>query len=148
MVLIKRDPLRTNVELPQSSENIDLMKERPGRLIQPPCGDTKTNQSYKDQYDINKIIDRYNRTGEFRPLRKTEPVFRDLSAFDFEQMENRIAEIEGQFTQLPVEIRKRFDHSALEMLRFLENPKNRDEAIKLGLVKPPKESAAEGGKKE
>jgi phage internal scaffolding protein len=42
-----------------------------------------------------------------------------------------------QFDQLPALIRDRFHNDPQEMLAFLNDPNNYDEAIKLGLVNPP-----------
>lgn len=144
MILINRDLLRQNLTLPQTEENKQLMAARPGRLIQPPCGRGRTQYQYKDECDVNKIIQRYNQTGEFYHMRKTEPVYRDMTAIDFEFMNNEIAKMEETFMQLPVEIRARFHYSTQEMLAFLDDDKNRDEAEKIGLIerkKPPETPA-------
>jgi len=46
----------------------------------------------------------------------------------------RVQELQGQFAGLPAKLRKRFSNNPENMLRFLEDPKNAGEAVKLGLL--------------
>jgi len=50
-------------------------------------------------------------------------------------MTDRVMKIGQSFRELPAEIRNRFRNDPEELLRFTENPQNRDEAIKLGLIR-------------
>lgn len=114
-------------------------------------------QEFADEADINTIMDRYKTTGLLvDPLipRSVQPEFGDYSSVDdFHTAQNIIAEAQELFFELPASLRKRFSNDPAEMLRFLEDPSNRDEAISLGFIdsppvvdNPPIVSPPDGGK--
>lgn len=43
-------------------------------------GESMTQQSHRDSVDVNKIIERYDRTGQLPPM-ASNPVYGDVSAF-------------------------------------------------------------------
>lgn len=98
--------------------------------------DTLTQQHFENEVNINMIMARYNRTGLFPQC--TEPMnFEDVSTVgDFHSIQNRLALAKENFMKLPSDMRKRFNNSAVELLDFLADAKNRAEAEKLGLVNP------------
>jgi phage internal scaffolding protein len=100
-----------------------------------------TQQHFKDESDINTIMSKYQRTGFLvDPLVavSSRPEFGDFSTMsDFMDAQNVIAEANQLFAELPSSIRKRFNNDPAEMLYFLGEPDNKDEAIKLGLVNAP-----------
>lgn len=51
---------------------------------------------------------------------------------------NIVARAKTMFDDLPSELRDRFNNDPTKLLKFLDDPNNKDEAIKLGLVNPPK----------
>lgn len=63
-----------------------------------------------------------------------QPRFMDLTAVDYMAANNRIVAGRNAFNNLPSKIRARFQNDPYQLLRFLDNPNNREEAIKLGLV--------------
>lgn len=84
---------------------------------------------------------RYQRTGVLgNPLAVggREPQFGDFtSVHDFHTAQNILAESTQLFEQLPAQLRKRFENDPGQMLEFLGDENNREEAIKLGLVANP-----------
>ena len=100
-----------------------------------------TQQHFRDECDINNIIARYNKTGVLvDPLHPgtAQPSFGDFSSMlDYQEAQNIIIYANQAFALLPAYLRKRFNNEPAEMLQFLEKEENRDEAIKLGLVKRP-----------
>lgn len=130
----KNDLLRSNRTFAQNEENIDLMKTRPGRLIQPPSGASRTDQDAEAESNPNKIIERYNITGELHHVRTTRPVYLDMTAIDFQEMREKTTRIEETFMELPGKIRKKFEHNPAKMMFWLQDPKNFNEAVELGLV--------------
>ncbi len=65
----------------------------------------------------------------------TEAVFGDFSNVeDYQTMLDRINEAQRKFDALPARIRHYFGNDPAELIAFLDDPENRDEAIKLGLV--------------
>jgi len=62
--------------------------------------------------------------------------FADCTANDFQVMQNTLATVQAQFMGLPSRLRTRFSNRPDIMMTWLEDPKNRDEALKLGLITP------------
>lgn len=100
-------------------------------------GPSLTLQSAKQECDINFIIARHAKTGEFYPgLTSTRtPSFGDVSEVpDYQQSLNFIIESQNAFDALPSKIRKRFNHNPSDLLHFMADESNREEAISLGLI--------------
>jgi len=96
----------------------------------------KTQQHYKEECDINTIVARFGLTGEV-PQGYKAPMSGDFTGVnDFHTAMNAVKEAEASFMQLPAHLRKRFGGDPQELMRFLDDGKNRDEAVKLGLVPP------------
>lgn len=96
-----------------------------------------TQQQFKDATDINRIIAKYKKTGEFPLLTKKGGVYADLTNItDYHSMLNSIHNATSAFSTLPAALRLRFHNDPGELLAFLQDPNNREEGIKLGLVEP------------
>lgn len=97
-------------------------------------------QEFRDEADINNIIKKYQATGFLIDPSVTssrQPMFGDYTnAPDFERAQQIVAVAQENFDALPVRLRERFNYDPVELLRFLDNPDNRDEAIKLGIIEP------------
>lgn len=101
-----------------------------------------TQQHFKDDADINNIMARYQKTGVLvDPLTQTtrKPMFDDFSELgDFRDHQQAVIEAQDMFMQLPSKLRARFANDPAELLQWLSDPANKDEAIELGLMsKPP-----------
>nr|QJB20853.1 MAG: internal scaffolding protein [Microvirus sp.] len=98
--------------------------------------ESMTQQQFKDQADINVIMSTYMKTGEF-PLSQRQGFYADVSEVaDYQTALNTVIKAEEAFMDLPAEIRKRFQNDPQEMLSFLADNKNDEEAISLGLKVP------------
>lgn len=97
-----------------------------------------THQSFKDECDINVIVARCMKTGYLvDPLTAStrQPLYGDfVSASDFQEAQNLLADSIDRFESLPSALRARFSNDPALLLSFLEDPSNRQEAIKLGLI--------------
>lgn len=92
-------------------------------------------QEFKQECDINQIMKRYENYGVL-PEVKEGGVFADVSnCGDFLAAQNVVAEAKNAFASLPASVRDRFRNDPAQLLAFLDDDKNRDEAVKLGLVK-------------
>jgi phage internal scaffolding protein len=104
-----------------------------------------TQQHFKDECDVNTIMSRYLKTGFLTdPLKPptSRPMFGDFSsALDFHNAQTIIAEAQQTFDSLPSFIRDRFNNDPAQLLAFLGDEKNKDEAIKLGIISPTPEEA-------
>lgn len=108
---------------------------------------SKTDQSFKEDCDVNFIVNKFTKTGIF-PESRGPGVFADMSNIpDLTEAMTTVTNAQQAFNELPAETRKRFGNSPVELYNFLMNPKNDDEAIKLGFktrLAPPVSKQAEG----
>lgn len=104
-----------------------------------PKGESLTEQSHKDQCDINKIIDRFKTTGSLRHVNAMDGVFDEkleLTGLDYKQAVDIAMNAEKAFGKLPSGIRNRFDNDPGKLLDFVNNPENIEEGRELGLIAP------------
>lgn len=101
------------------------------------CRDASlTQQHQKDQADINYIIEQFNVTG-ILPVSPISPQYGDFTGIgDYHSSINAVNAMYDEFMELPPKLRARFENDPEQLLDFLSNIENRDEAIKLGLIDP------------
>lgn len=100
-----------------------------------PVGESLTKQSFKDECDVNVIVDRVTRGGSVTNLNDKEPIFGDVSTVpEFQHMMNVVSSLQEKFASLDAKIRDRFENDPQKLIAFLNDEKNRDEAESLGLV--------------
>jgi len=106
------------------------------------CEDaSRTQQHFKDETDINNILRQFNVTG-LLPQKALSPRYGDFTGIgDYHGALNQVIAAEGEFMTLPAQLRARFNNDPQELIEFLNNPENKDEAQKLGLVNKPEASA-------
>jgi len=114
------------------------------RVVTPVVGESRTKQSFKDECDINRIMSRYQNTGVMEFVNKREARYADVTAFDYQEACNLVAGANSMFHDLPSALRSRFDNDPGQLLAFLDNPSNLQEAVSLGLVNPPASVPAVG----
>lgn len=101
---------------------------------------SRTKQSFRDEANINNIMHKYVKTG-IMPSGNRKPMYGDFSSGEeFQSIMDRVVAAELDFSALPSDIRDRFGNKATNLLDFLADPANEQEAQELGLL--PKESAA------
>ncbi len=95
----------------------------------------KTQQAAKDSCDVNLIMKTYEKTGVLTHENANMPVYGDFSnSGDYQAARNAVNAAQSEFALLSADIRRRFNNNPEEMLLFLDEPSNLDEAVKLGLV--------------
>jgi phage internal scaffolding protein len=104
------------------------------------CEDASlAQQHFKDECDINNILRQFNITGQL-PENAVSPRYGDFTGVtDYHSALNQVIAAEDEFMSLPATIRARFENDPAQLIEFLENSENKDEAIKLGLVNKPAE---------
>lgn len=108
--------------------------ERAGLRCPP---ESLAHQSFKDECDINTIINRF-KIGYEMPEGVRMPTYEDFSeVHDFQSAANAIAQARESFDALPAEVRFRFHNDPADFVAFCSDERNRPEAVKLGLVPPP-----------
>jgi phage internal scaffolding protein len=106
------------------------------------CEDaTRTQQHFKDETDINNILRQFNITGQL-PKKALTPQYGDFTGIsDYHGALNAVIAAEDEFMTLPATLRARFNNDPSELIQFLSNSENKDEAQKLGLVNKTEASA-------
>jgi len=96
---------------------------------------SRTQQHFKDQCNINSILDRYKKTGHLSHVRGASPQYGDFSLFtDLKSSIDKVSAASESFNSLPAPLRKRFQNDPTRLIDFVSNPSNYQEAASLGLV--------------
>lgn len=99
---------------------------------------TRAQQNFKDECDINTIVRRFGLTG-MAPTGVRMPTYGDFTGVtDFHTAANAIAQAREAFDQMPSSVRTRFRNDPAAFVDFCSKEENREEAVKLGLVPPPR----------
>jgi len=99
-------------------------------------------QAPKADADINTMIQRHmagpGRMGYpiGNPHATRRPSFLEVPAIDLQTAMNLAIQAKNQFAALPARVKGRFDNNPVTMLHFIQDPKNREEATKLGFFDP------------
>lgn len=101
------------------------------------CEDASlAQQQFKDECDINNILRQFNITGQL-PNAPLSPRYGDFTGIsDYKTALDRVIAADEEFMNLPATIRARFNNDAAELITFLDNDENRQEAVELGLIQP------------
>lgn len=98
---------------------------------------SRTQQHFKDECDIDRILKKYSATGFLvDPLApRRDPLFGDFSeSMSFMEAQTRIVRVREAFDSLPSQIRDRFGNDPYRLLSWCEDPDNAEEAVQLGLL--------------
>jgi phage internal scaffolding protein len=119
-----------------------LKRERE-RVYTKPVGVSRTEQSHKKKCNVNNVISRYYKTGNL-DSRMQDGCYGDFTnVSDFQTCLHRVMDANDDFMALPAVIRKRFSNSPANLIEFLSDEANRDEAVKLGIIPEPVQTADE-----
>lgn len=102
----------------------------------------KTEQHHAEALNINVIAARYGITdGSIIPQAQDPAHYGDFTEAprDYREALDRIRTAEARFLSLPAAIRAKFNNQPLELVSWLNNPENLDEAVKLGLLQQAQE---------
>lgn len=104
-----------------------------------------TRQSEMDACDIHNILKQFSQQGFEALVREKAATgqYADLpDEIDYQTSLNTVLAAQASFATLPSQVRERFANDPARFLEFLADPKNRDDAIRMGLVEaPPPEPA-------
>lgn len=106
------------------------------RVALAPGGERRTKQSFRDECDINKVVERYARTGMLPPGSGVGRYVDCSNVTSYLDAVLKVKNAEDAFNALPAKVRDRFKNSPEAMIRFVLDRANRKEAQELGLVKP------------
>ena len=112
----------------------------PALVVTTTCSVSQTEQSHLDETDINKIFHASNHSPDLL-IPENPPTFGDFSdVSDFTEMQNRVADAISGFEKLPSETRAFFEHKPENLVEFMNNPDNAQDAIDMGLIELEPES--------
>lgn len=100
------------------------------------CSDSpsRTQQHFRDETDINVMVQRFSRTG----IPEAPPVFPGVRDFtevhDFRSAMQAVIDADRAFAALPSSVRERFMNDPGRLLDFISDDANYDEAVRLGIV--------------
>lgn len=102
-----------------------------------PDDPSMTKQSFKEESDINTIVRNFGLTGEL-PQDVSMPISGDFTeaVTDFHTAQNMLRQSLEAFMLFPADVRARFHNDPQEMMDFVEDKANLEEARKLGLAVP------------
>lgn len=93
-----------------------------------------TQQQFKEECDVNHIMKKYTQTGELHHLSRKQGVYADMSEItDYQGMLHTVMEARQHFDALPADVREKFKNNPAELIKFVQDPNNYDEGVKLGL---------------
>jgi len=113
--------------------------------------DGLTQQHFKEETDINNIMAKFAKTGLVDHVNKVAGSYGDFTTVqDYQLHLDQVMAANAAFMELPSKIRARFDNDPSHLLAFVQDPRNRDEAVELGLIDrppppPPKDAPASSG---
>lgn len=117
----------------KNGKNIEIIGKRKRVFTKFPT-ESMTSQEFKDECDVNRIMARYMKDG-FWPAKERQGQYGDFTMF--EDLAAAVEVVQGAseaFSELPAQVRKRFKNNPQELVDFVRNPENIDEAVKLGIV--------------
>lgn len=125
-------------EIPQPKKTQTVITKHPNgrtRVYTDHQSPVMTDQSFKDQCDVNLILKKYKTTGVITHLNRAKGTYLDLTnAPDYQTSLDTVIKAQDAFMTLPAEIRERFGNDPSRLITFLSDPKNNEEGIKLGLL--------------
>lgn len=96
-----------------------------------------TDQAFKDQCDINKIVQHFEDSGMWPVPGKQAPTL-GYDAFDdhptLQDQLQLVIDTKERFSALPVAVRRRFGNDPEALVSFVTDARNRDQAVALGLI--------------
>lgn len=94
-----------------------------------------TKQSFVDQVNIQRIIAKYRKTGHLDHIARHPPTYGSFDgAQDYVTAAEKVLVAQEEFDALPADIRQRFSNNPAELLAFLDDESNQDEAMDIGLI--------------
>jgi len=123
----------------------DFAKHKLGDKVKPKLhtGPGKTKQEFRQEADLNYQMARFAKTGMLPPA-VMQGVYADVSEYgDYAEVLRRVTAAQESFNALPPDIRFRFQNRPENLVAFLQDANNREEAVKLGLIDKPVEAPKE-----
>lgn len=121
----------------RSAYNYDLVEASEEAAFSNVGEDCPVQQSFRDECDINVIMERFGQSGEL-PSNVRVPMYGDFEAVgSFHDAMNAVALAQESFEAMPAAVRSRFHNDPGEFVDFCNDPANLAEMRKMGLAVTP-----------
>lgn len=111
-----------------------------------PKGESMTQAHMANDCDLNEIMARAKRGVIPSVLfQQKSPWYGDFTdGLSYHEIKNVLIETEKAFMELDPKLRERFGNDAAQLIAFIDDEGNREEAIALGLIPEPSKEAKTG----
>lgn len=99
-----------------------------------PEGHTPAQQQFKEDCDVNTIMNRFHKTGLVDHVSQYQPNYGFASAQTYHESMNVITKAQSMFNDLPSKVRNEFSNDPQAFLEFVQDPKNYEKAKELGIA--------------
>lgn len=118
-----------------ATDTIEIQKAfRVSQRVKLECKEDLTEQAHKNETDMNYILRDYARTGFIKHSKENQGRYDDVSVQDFQDAMYIVTEAKNMFNELPAMVRNRFAHDPAQFLEFVQNPDNKAEMQKMGIL--------------
>lgn len=95
-----------------------------------------TQQQFKDEADINVLVKRFGLDGLMQRIPPVDPGYYGAAGDlpDLRTVLEVAREAQERFMSLDPKIRRRFNNDPAELWRFVQDPSNHEDAVRLGLL--------------
>lgn len=102
-------------------------------------------QQFKDECDVNRVIARFEKTGQITHLAKMEGRYVGLGeSTDLMTALNRVRKAEEAFMSLPAELRAKCDHDPARFLDMINDPSKHEMLSDYGVIERPQKKVSIG----
>ncbi|AXH76202.1 MAG: internal scaffolding protein [Microviridae sp.] len=99
--------------------------------------ETRTQQQFRDECDINVILERFGVTGQL-PLVTVQPMAGDFTGIDdYKSAVDTVMAAEENFMALPAKVREKFGQDPNKFVDFCLDPANIEAVREMGLAPRP-----------
>lgn len=103
--------------------------------------ESMTKQSHKDECDIHKILNQFQKTGIINHISPNQPRYLDLpDSFDYQSAINLVLDAQEAFATLDASVRDRYGNDPERFLAAIQDPTQREYLESVGVFekkKPP-----------
>lgn len=96
---------------------------------------SRTKQEFRDECNINSIMAKYQKGEMVTHVNRFGGNYGDFTSVqDYQSSLNQVMQAQDMFLTLPAKVRSEFHNDPGRFLAFVQDPKNADELVKMGLA--------------
>lgn len=103
------------------------------RLKKRTKGKTVTQQQFKDEVDVNNIVNKFDKTGVVTHLNNKTPRYGFAESLDFKEAMDTVTDASESFDDLPANVREYFNNDPQAFLEGLNDPNHQQILSELGI---------------